>query len=515
MISSGVLERPGWWRSAGIALGLGFAAAPALILIGPLFTVGAGTGFGAGFPDAVGRSLLVAAGAALLSLAVGLPAGLVTSLYQFPLRRPLVGVLALPLLVPSFLWAIGLARLRVEAGLARDGLLSGASGCVIAFAALGIPLVVYATMAAARGITQSQLDGVRLATGESAVLRYTARNVLPAAVLAAVLAGVLSLSDPGPGQILGYSGVATQILVSFSALYDFDLAARQCLALGALVLVVVAPLAWWSADRLSAQLFGRDVRGAKLYRTLPARIVGPFLLAGIVVLTTVLPLAGHAWPATRRLMLSRAFAEVTRTAGNTLLYAVLAAAIAVLCGVILAICAGRDQRRQRLLLTALLVLLALPPALGALGVVQAASLAPQELDFLFRGRFTVGAVLALRFLPVATILLLRSTSSSSPSWAAAAAVHGVGLARYLRRVLVPLLTPVATVAALLVALLATAEVGTVLLVQPPGEPSLPVAIFTVMANAPESLVATLCLIYIGGAAIILSLAMAALSVENG
>jgi hypothetical protein len=47
----------------------------------------------------------------------------------------------------------------------------------------------------------------------------------------------------------------------------------------------------------------------------------------------------------------------------------------------------------------------------------------------------------------------------------------------------------------LVALLASAEVSTVLLLHPPGEASFPLAIFTVMANAPESLVASLCLLY--------------------
>ena len=51
-------------------------------------------------------------------------------------------------------------------------------------------------------------------------------------------------------------------------------------------------------------------------------------------------------------------------------------------------------------------------------------------------------------------------------------------------------------AALLAGLLATADVGTVLLLHPPGESSLPLAIFTVMANAPEALVASLCATYL-------------------
>jgi hypothetical protein len=52
---------------------------------------------------------------------------------------------------------------------------------------------------------------------------------------------------------------------------------------------------------------------------------------------------------------------------------------------------------------------------------------------------------------------------------------------------------------MLAALLATADISTVLLLHPPGKASLPLAIFTVMANAPESLVATLCLIYVAAA----------------
>ena len=62
----------------------------------------------------------------------------------------------------------------------------------------------------------------------------------------------------------------------------------------------------------------------------------------------------------------------------------------------------------------------------------------------------------------------------------------------------------AAVAILLVALLGTADISTLLLLHPPGEGSLPLAIFTVMANAPEALVASLCLIYVGGASALLA-----------
>ena len=102
-----------------------------------------------------------------------------------------------------------------------------------------------------------------------------------------------------------------------------------------------------------------------------------------------------------------------------------------------------------------------------------------------------------RLAPLAALLVLRGYGATARSLTLAAALHGVPLPRYLVRVLLPLLRSAVLLAALLVALLASGDVTTVLLLQPPGQPSLPLAIFTVMANAPEHLVAALCLAYVG------------------
>ena len=81
-------------------------------------------------------------------------------------------------------------------------------------------------------------------------------------------------------------------------------------------------------------------------------------------------------------------------------------------------------------------------------------------------------------------------------------------AKYLIRVVLPYLAPAGTAALLLVALLSTADLTTVLLLHPPGASSLPLSLFTVMANARESFVASLCMTYFG-------LALAALVVGWG
>ena len=115
------------------------------------------------------------------------------------------------------------------------------------------------------------------------------------------------------------------------------------------------------------------------------------------------------------------------------------------------------------MLRSLILVFVLPPAFGALGTVFMASAAPAWLDPIFRSRFTVGLVLGLRMTPIAGVILLRAVSAASPFWALAAAVHGVPLGTYLRKVLGPILAAPLAVSGALVVLLATADVTTVLL----------------------------------------------------
>ena len=118
------------------------------------------------------RSLLVAAGAAGLSFLVGLPTGVFAGLYEFPARRLLLGALALPLLVPSFSGRLACRCCGFRLGLSPNSVLSGATGCILAFSSLGLPLVVYASFAATRTLSKGQVDAVRLAGGERVLVRY-------------------------------------------------------------------------------------------------------------------------------------------------------------------------------------------------------------------------------------------------------------------------------------------------------------------------------------------------------
>lgn len=505
IVSTVLLERPGKWRTIGVVLIFFVATLPALPLLWQVAATGNTWSLDGGFFGALSHSFVVALVACALAFFLGLPVGVLAALYEFPGRKILLAFATLPLVVPSVLWAIGWSSLLVRFGPAATHLLSGIPGCVLIFSATIFPLVMLVSYAACSTLSGSQVDAARLAGGERSIFLYAIKYVATPGLLAAGLGGVLALSDPGPGQILGLQTAASEIMTSFSALYDFNLAAQQCVSLTAIVLVFALPLAYFAGPRIANEMLARQTHPVRRVRKKKMACITIAALILFVLVGVVSPLLGLVLPLFNGESFSRALSELSRTAGNTLVYALGAGIIAMALGFLLAFFVGRQDRLRTITLVAAFAVFSLPPTLSALGFVYLSADSPAWTDPILRSRITVCLALGLRFFPVAAVLGMRAWGSTSPSWALAAGIHGVPFSTYLRRVTLPYLFPAAMVTVLLAALLATADIGTVLLLHPPGATSLPLAIFTIMANAPESLVASLSLIYILIAAALLTI----------
>lgn len=502
MISSLMLERPGRWRPVGLSLLLLVAALPALPLLSRLLlSMSSVAAVATGpFVRSLQNSFLLAFAVAAISLFVGLPLGVLVALFRFPARLMLLSVSSLLLLVPSFLWCIGWSSLAARLGPTATSMLSGFSGCVFVHSISAIPLTLFVAYAACTALSPSQLDATRLAGSETSVLKYAARNAMVPTMLAATLGGILTFSDVGPGQILGLQTAASEVLTTFSALYDFTLAAKQCCVIMLLVLAFAAPVAYVAAPRIAHSMLARQLAAPRRLRNPKAAVLTMGLLSLFILVGILLPFVGLTLPLANGIDVRRAVSELIRTGENTLLYAAGAGVTATSIGLLLAFFVGRSARLRAACLGISLTLFSLPSMFSAIGIVQFAADAPAWADIVLRSRITVCLALGFRFFPIATVLALRAWGSTSASWSLAAGLHGVSLQTYVRRVALPLMLPAAGIATLLVALLATADIGTVLLLHPPGQPSFPLALFTVMANAPESFVASLCLVYILAAA---------------
>ena len=503
-----VLEWPGRWRVGSIAVLLALPLLPTFPLMGFALFSGDRLAYGGtAFEHALGNSVIVALLVTLGSFALGLPIGVLNALYDYRGRRLLLPLSLLPLLAPSFLWPLGWRWLLEHRGRSLLPLISGYSGCVLMFLPGAVTLVLFTTAASLAALSGSQVEAARLAGGEGTLFRLACRHALVPAALAAVLAGILTLSDPGAGFAVGLSLASSEVLISFAAFYDYALAGRQCLTLALLVLTAALPIACLAAPRLVAERSARQFRPAQRSRHPGMRKAAGATLFVLVLLLTLLPSLGLVLPLRRWVHVVRACGDLAHTGMNTLFYAAGAGFFAAALGLALAFCAGREERLRRLAIGVCLTLFALPPMLPALGLVHGVARMPAWTDPLLRGRLGVCLALGLRFFPVAALLALRSWGTMSPALACAAGVHGVPLGRYLWRVVLPLQRRAIVTAVLLVGLLATAEIGMVLLLYPPGEESLPLHIFQMIGYpAPSSRLAALCAIELALATGLLTLA---------
>jgi ABC-type Fe3+ transport system permease subunit len=99
-----------------------------------------------------------------------------------------------------------------------------------------------------------------------------------------------------------------------------------------------------------------------------------------------------------------------------------------------------------------------------------------------------------RFVPVAALIVAVSARYVPVSHEEAAAVSGAGWLRTLSRIVVPQIWLGVATAWVITFVLAFGELGVTILVAPPGEATLPIRIYTMIANAPSSHVASLALL---------------------
>jgi iron(III) transport system permease protein len=98
-----------------------------------------------------------------------------------------------------------------------------------------------------------------------------------------------------------------------------------------------------------------------------------------------------------------------------------------------------------------------------------------------------------RFVPVATLVIAAATRYVPMSHEEAASVSGAGWLRTMIRIVVPQIRLGLVTAWVVAFVLAFGELGVSILIAPPGEATLPIRIYTIIANTPASHVAALAL----------------------
>jgi iron(III) transport system permease protein len=446
------------------------------------------------------HTLTLAGLTAGIALACGLTLGLLLGKTDLPLRRVFIVLLTVPLFVPPYILAVSWSDLLARNGLlARAlperaiGFLSGwlyaLPGCVWVMSSALTPIVMLLTLVCLRTLNPRLEEAARVSAGWSPTLRHVTLPILkPALAFAFLIVFLVAAGEVGVPMLLRYAVYPVETLVQFAAFYDFAAAAATAVPLLALVLVLLSFERRYLRERTYRLLAATPGSTALLvplrrWRSTALLAVGLVSLAFVLLPLSALLHASltpfgyrEAWLHTADSLIR---SVLVATAGATAL-----TAVGFLCGYLIQ---RRAMRWWRAVDTLTLLLFTLPGTVIGVGLIALWNHAATGIVY------ASSAIIVLAYLAQYSALTTRMSAAVLGSVAAsnedAAQMSGAPWLARIGRVVLPIALPGVLAAWVIAFVFCLRDLGASMLVYPAGADTLPIRIFTLMANGAPSTIA--------------------------
>jgi len=455
----------------------------------------------------IGHSLTLAtltAGAATL---LGVPLGLLFGKTDLPLRHTLAVLLSIPLLLPPYVLAVSWFNLLASDGLlvriipaavvaSLSDWLFGLPGSLWVMASAFLPVAMILTLVYLRAVNPRLEEAARLLARWPAILRYvTLPMILPGILFAAMLVFLLALGEVGVPMFLRYPVFPVETLTQFSAFYDFGAAAAAATPLLGVALLVLTFERVFLRDRtyrLRPTTPARRMLRAPLgWWRMPTLLAVCLLAAAMVVLPLLALVASSLSPFAYR----EAWSKAADSLGRSLVFAgagaTLLTVLGFFCGYLIH---HRALRLWRTVDTLTLLLFTLPGTVIGVGLIALWN--RPATGFLYASAAMVILAYLAQYTALTSRITLATLANVPHSLEEAAQMSAAPWLARIRYVVLPAALPGVIAAWLIGFIFCLRDLGASMLVYPPGQDTLPVRIFTLMANAPPSLISALCVILV-------------------
>ena len=442
--------------------------------------------------DALWNSVWISLASVVFSGLIGVPLAFLFSRYEFPGRRLLGGLAALPVLLPPLVGVIAFVFLYGETGFLARAIqvvfalesppweMNGAGAILLVHA---YTMYVYFFMFTSAALARLDATHVEAAAALGAsrlrtLVRVTLPMLGPALVGSSLLVFMTSMASFSAPYIFGggYRMLTTQIFAS-KLNGDLEMAAVETAILASVSILFLALLQRYESSRTyTGAGKGTAPSVAAPVRSTPARIglsvlgasiVGFLLLPhATVILVSLVPEGSWTtefFPPEYSLDNYRELftdSEMLRPVMNSLRMAALATAANVVLALLVAHLLVRHRFRGRAILRTLMILpWALPGTVVAIALATTFSVnAPLAGRFILIGTFAIlPLAYFIRNIPLVTRAAINSYLQFDPALEEASASLGASRATTLRRVAIPLILPGLAAGALLAFVTAVGE----------------------------------------------------------
>ncbi|HSH67269.1 MAG TPA: iron ABC transporter permease [Bacteroidia bacterium] len=312
----------------------------------------------------------------------------------------------------------------------------------------------------------------------------------PSILSSSILIFILTISEFGVPMLLGVNVFTTEIFTQFSAFYNYDAA----IILSMPLTIISFALIYWEYRKLKGVAFvnTESIKNktaeinlgswqAKVFIALILLLFVLILLPIIILFFKSLPVNSY----TQALIYMEKPVVVSFI--NSLTGAFILSALGFLAAYFV------ERRNKKSIDIQLFFYFAIPSTVLGIGLIQLWNRWIFS-DFIYNTFIIVQLGYTARFLIISERLFLTAFKQLPVSLEEAAAVEGATQIQIFRKVLIPILKPTFFISFVLGFIFCFGELGTTIVVFPAGQSTLPITLYTIMANSPESVYSAMSII---------------------
>ncbi len=454
------------------------------------------------------NSLSFAVVTTVLALFLGVPMGILFSKTNLPFKGLFTLLFTIPFIVPSYMIAVGWFYALVPQGfLARilgtqvsEIMLHsffGFRGAVLVMTSVLLPVVVILTMTYLGLVDPRLEEAARLSSGWILTLRKISLPIIsPGVFLAGLLVFTLTLGEFGVPSFLRYSVFPVEAFTQFSAFYNFDAAIGAAVPLGIITLFIVIIERFFLRKKNFElmETIGKEARiPIELNQWKPWILILVIIFALVLV---IVPLAGLIIKSSSLATFQKTFKNSMDSIFRSLMYASIGATLLTFFGFFIGYLLERKVFRFAWAIDSVtFFLFALPGTVIGIGLIGMWN--HPTTNFIYSSAAVIILGYAAQYAALGERMMAATYAQIPYSMEEVAQITGVGWFRRLSGIVAPMANRGLITTWLVGFLFCLKDVGVTMMIYPPGHDTLPVRIFTLMANSPEETIATLCLLMLG------------------
>lgn len=441
------------------------------------------------------NSLELAVGTTCLSLIIGVPMAFFISRTNLWGSKYFGILYLIPILIPPYIHAIVWSHLNSIIKQFFFGDIHSLWGAVVVLTLAYFPFITLMAQSGLKSIDRN-LEETSLLHHEQfhTIRRITLPLITPHIFAGAIFVFIFSIIDFGVPDILRFNVYPVEIFIQFSAFYDEGAATLLSLPLIGITLFLIVLQRWHMKNRSYINISGGGSKALEFHLG-KMNIFACIFCLFIIFLSVMIPLAvlfSIAGPLS-------SYARVLNTSIGQISYSFILASAgafaALFLGFFLAYIIERSKAKlKNLLIFAIFIPLAIPAVTLGIGLIKIWNRPIAE--FVYGSSLIIILGYIARFIPFSVITISSGLKQVNQRLEEAAFLITPNQTKVILRIVVPMLRYSLIVGFFIVFILSFGELGTTLLVIPPGRETIPIKIYNLMHYGADQMVAALCLILI-------------------